>query len=50
MGNFFMAIFFLFTLRVFARNLLSGRCRKNIFLYSFLLEMPEFKFEPKPHV
>ena len=29
MGNFFMAV--LFTLRVFARNLLRGSCRRNIF-------------------
>ena len=45
--NFFMSI--LFTLRVFARNLLRGSHRRNIFHISFLIEISNLEFESCPH-
>ena len=43
--NFFMTG--LFTLRVFARNLLSGNRRRNI-VFSWFLLMPDLGYEPWP--
>ena len=41
-------ITFLFTLRVFARNLLRGSRRRNIFLYLDLMSDLGFELRPNP--
>ena len=39
---------FEWALKVFARNLLRGNCRKNIFFFSYFLLIPDLGYETEP--